>query len=64
MLTNKQVNYLHKERNRIIRFTQELREMEDDKNYYFGAKCHEAADALMEGCFMIDDVLLEGGAEE
>lgn len=66
MLTNKQVNYLHQEQNRIMSVAQKLREMADTietDNYFFGAKCYEAADALEDGCMMIDDVLLEGSTE-
>lgn len=64
MLTNKQVAHLHEERNRIIAFTQELREMAGSENYFFHAICHSAADELMLGCMMIDDVLLEGSATD
>ena len=63
MLTNKQVDYLHEQQNRIVLFCQELREMGGEPNYYFGAMCHAAADSLMDGCFMLDDVILEGSAE-
>lgn len=62
-LNDKQVENIHKERNRIIRFCQKLREMGYDDSI-FAAKCHEAANDLMGGCFMLDDVILEGSAED
>lgn len=66
MLTNKQVNRLHEERNGIIRFTQELREMacNKDAGWTFATYLTIAASQLEEACYMIDKGILEGSASE
>ena len=64
MLTNKQVKYLHEERNRIMRFTQELREMACEKDGFLFFLFLTAANDLTNGCYQIDKAILEGSAED
>jgi hypothetical protein len=64
MLTNKQVNHLHEERNRLMRFCQELREMAAVDDEYFWMLCIVAANDLHRGALGIDKIILEGSAEK
>ena len=63
MLTQEQINRLSEERNRIMRFTQELRELADEGDSFFFSCCHSAANIFTDGCYEVDRIILEGSAE-
>lgn len=62
-LTNKKVKELAEKREEIIRFAQDLRELPDPDDSYFFACCHQAANMLIDGCYGIDRIILEGSSE-
>lgn len=62
-LTNKQVNELAAGREKILRFAQDLRELADTRDSYFFALCHSAANTLIDGCYEVDRIIMEGSSE-
>lgn len=65
MLTKKQINRLHEERNRIFALVQELRMIGTAEDASWWLPCFGiAASQLEEACYMIDRGILEGSAKD